>query len=290
MNASNDSSTNVSSGLDDQRDALLQILRSYGSCAVAFSGGVDSAVVAQAAQLALGDRSVAVTGTSDSLAEGELDNARKTAKQIGIRHLVLGTNEFTDPRYTQNNKNRCFYCKTELYSQMTVHLNEWNVEVLCNGANADDLHDFRPGMIAADEHQVHSPLADCGLNKEAVRRLAQHWNLPVWDKPAMPCLSSRVAYGEQVTPERLKMIDAAEQLLRSFNLADVRVRYHSGDMARIEIPLTMLPRIVEDNLRTIILTRFKEIGFRYITVDIEGFRSGSLNQLVSIDGLDLQSD
>ena len=280
--------TDESSELDDQRDALLQVMQSYGSCAVAFSGGVDSAVVTKAAQWALGDRAVAVTGTSDSLAEGELDGARDLAKRIGIRHVVLETGEFADPQYTRNHADRCFYCKTELYSQMAGHLTEWGVDVLCNGANADDLHDYRPGMIAAEQHHVRSPLSECGLGKETVRQLALSWELPIWDKPAMPCLSSRVAYGEEVTPARLKMIDAAEQLLRSLNLINVRVRYHTGDMARIEVPLEMLPRIVDDEVRARILATFKDLGFRYITLDMEGFRSGSLNQLVSIDGLDLE--
>ena len=273
--------------LDKYRHDLLQAIRSYGSCAVAFSGGVDSAVVAKAAQLAIGDRALAVTGTSDSLAAGELDLAHNLAAQIGIRHVIVSTDEFADPQYTRNHSDRCFHCKTELYTQMSGRLAEWRVAVICNGANADDLHDFRPGMVAAQQHQVRSPLAACGIGKETVRQLALGWELPVWDKPAMPCLSSRVAYGEEVTPERLKMIDAAETYLRSFGFANVRVRYHTGDMARIELPLDTLSRIVENELRERMIEAFKEIGFRYITLDVEGFRSGSLNSLVSIDGLDL---
>jgi uncharacterized protein len=270
------------SDLHSKRDALLNLVRSYGSCAVAFSGGVDSAVVAKAAQLALGDAAVAVTGTSDSLAAGELDEARRIAARVGIRHEVLDTREFDNPAYRRNAPDRCYHCKTELYEQIEGLAERLGVARILNGANLDDLGDYRPGMQAAGEHRVASPLAECGFHKADVRALAQAWELPVWDKPASPCLSSRVAYGEEVTPERLAMIDAAEQFLREQGLRTLRVRYHKGDVARLEVPADALARLCEPELRQALVDRLKQLGFKYVTLDLEGFRSGSLNALVEI--------
>ncbi len=199
-----------------KRDRLLALIAGLESCAVAFSGGVDSAVVAKAAHLALGDRAVAVTGTSASLAEGELDEARELARLIGIRHEVLPTDEFADPSYLANAPDRCYHCKTELYTQMEGVAERLGVAAVLNGANLDDRGDYRPGMTAAAEHAVRSPLLECWLSKVEVRQLAAHWGLPIWDKPASPCLSSRIAYGEEVTPERVRMIDLAERCLRDW--------------------------------------------------------------------------
>ena len=269
-------------GLDAKRAALLRQITALESCAVAYSGGVDSAVIAKAAQLALGDRAIAVTGTSASLAAGELEGASTLAEQIGIRHVVIETDELSSANYRRNSPDRCYHCKTELYSRLEQLLPELGVRWIVNGANVDDLGDYRPGMQAAGEHRVVSPLADCGLTKADVRELAAQWNLPVWDKPATPCLSSRVAYGEEVTPERLAMIDAAEQVLRALRLANLRVRYHRGDLARIEVPLADLPRLIEPGVRERLAQSLRALGFKFVTLDLEGFRSGSLNQLVQI--------
>jgi uncharacterized protein len=267
-----------------KRERLLELLRSYGRCAVAFSGGVDSAVVAQAAQLALGENALAVTGVSPSLASGELEAATELAQQIGIRHEVLRTNEFSQPAYVRNAGDRCYHCKTELYRQLEqLRQHVGSDYVLANGANVDDLGDYRPGMQAAAEHAVRSPLADCGLNKAEVRALAAHWNLPVWDKPASPCLSSRVAYGEEVTPERLAMIDQAEQYLRQLGLRTVRVRYHRGDLARLEVPAEAIASLCEPETRTALAAKLRSLGFRFVTLDLEGFRSGSMNSLVMLE-------
>jgi pyridinium-3,5-biscarboxylic acid mononucleotide sulfurtransferase len=263
--------------LQNKTTALLDLLRSYGSCAVAFSGGVDSAVVAKASQLALGDAAVAVTGISASLAEGELETAQKIAAQIGIRHEILRTEEFNDPNYTANPANRCYFCKTELYDRMQPLATQLGLAVIVNGANLDDAGDWRPGMKAAGEHCVYSPLLECGFTKADVRDLAAHWELPVWDKPASPCLSSRVAYGEEVTPQRLQMIDQAEQLLRSLDLRTVRVRYHRGDLARLEVPAEAISRLAEPETRQRLAAELKRLGFKYVTLDLEGFRSGSQN-------------
>jgi uncharacterized protein len=269
-------------GLEHKRELLLTALRQLQSCAVAFSGGVDSAVVAKAAVLSLGDRAIAVTGNSASLAEGELEAAQDLARLIGIRHAIVNTDEFNQPDYLKNASDRCYHCKTELYTRLEQLLPELGVEAIVNGANADDLGDYRPGMVAASEHRIHSPLAQCGITKAEVRELAATWALRVWDKPAMPCLSSRIAYGEEVTPARLVMIDKAEQFIRAKGFANLRVRYHRGDLARVEVPLADLPRLYDDDFRRELTSELRRLGFKFITLDLEGFKSGSLNQLVQI--------
>jgi uncharacterized protein len=266
-----------------KRERLVGLLRSLESCAVAFSAGVDSTVVAKAAQVALGERAVAVTGVSASLAEGELDEARRLAALIGIRHEVIETGEVEQEQYVRNAPDRCYHCKTELYTQLDGLGERFGVKWVVNGANADDGGDYRPGMRAAAEHHVRSPLAECGFTKQDVRALAADWELPVWDKPASPCLSSRIAYGEEVTPQRLAMIDRAEQYLRSLGLREVRVRYHRGDVARIEAPLEALATLCRDDVRKPLAAHFKTLGFRFVTLDLEGFRSGSLNALVPLE-------
>lgn len=281
--------TDLTPLLAEKRDRLLAVLTSYGSCAVAYSGGVDSAVVAQAACLALGEQAIAVTGVSASLASGELEAAIALARQIGIRHEVLPTEEFANADYVKNAPDRCYHCKSELYTNLDRLAELFAVAVVANGANLDDRGDHRPGMIAASEHRVRSPLIEAGLKKQEVRQLAAHWNLPAWDKPATPCLSSRVAYGEEVTPERLAMIDAAESALRELGLGELRVRYHRGDLARIEVPLEAIPALCQAEVRERLVQRFRELGFKLVTLDLEGFRSGSLNTLIPSDSLRLNA-
>jgi uncharacterized protein len=271
---------------DAKCDRLLDFIRQFPSCAVAFSAGVDSTVLAKAAQIALGDRAVAVTGVSPSLAEGELDEAKRLAELIGIRHLTIDTGEFENPQYVQNSPDRCYHCKNELFGQIERLLPQLDVAVVFSGANADDLGDYRPGLQAAAEHAVRSPLAECGFTKDEVRLLAVRWELPIWDKPAMPCLASRVAYGEEVWPERLAMIDRAEQYLRRQGLGTVRVRYHQGDLARLEVPAGDIERVCQTGFREPLVEHLKQLGFRFVTLDIEGFRSGSLNTLVPVEMLE----
>jgi uncharacterized protein len=268
-----------------KRDQLLQTLSEYGSCAVAFSGGVDSAVVAKAAQLALGDSAVVVTGDSDALAEGELEQARELARLIGVRHVVVETEEMADPDYVANRPDRCYHCKTNLYEKLRDVAQQIGVKMLVNGANVDDLADYRPGMKAASERSVHSPLAECGLTKPEVRQLAQAWQLPVADKPATPCLSSRIAYGQEVTPERLSMIDDAERWLRSIGFRQLRVRFHGDDLARIEVPASELAELCQPEMREAIVAEMRRLGFKFVTLDLAGFRSGSLVQLVPPEDL-----
>jgi pyridinium-3,5-biscarboxylic acid mononucleotide sulfurtransferase len=271
--------------LTTQRDRLLETLRGYGRVAVAFSGGVDSTVVAQAAFLALGDAAVAVTAVSDSLAQGELEEAEVLARQIGIRHRVIRTEEFADPNYVRNNPDRCYFCKSELYGRLEGLLGVLGVDAIASGANTDDAGDHRPGMRAAAERGVRHPLQESGLGKAEVRALARAWGLPTWDKPATPCLSSRVAYGEEVTPERVRMIDGAEQWLRRRGLRLLRVRYHKGDLARIEVPVEELAALAAPGVRDELVTAFRGFGFKFITLDLEGFRSGSMNAVIPLEAL-----
>ncbi len=272
--------------MERKRDRLLEILSAYGRVAVAFSAGVDSTVVAQAAHLACGAEAVAVTAVSLSLAEGELDEARQLAAQIGIRHVILSTQEFSDANYLKNPTNRCYFCKSELYSRLTELAPTLGVDVLANGANLDDCGDYRPGMQAAAEFQIRSPLVEAELTKSDVRELAKFWDLPVWDKPAAPCLSSRIAYGVEVTPERVRRIDQAEQFLKQLlDLRELRVRCEANDLARIEIPLDEVSRILTPALRDRVRSELRSLGFRYVTVDLDGFRSGSMNGVISAERL-----
>ena len=265
------------------RDRLLELLAGVGRLAVAFSGGVDSAVVAQAAQIACTGRALAVTAVSPSLASGELEAAKELAAQIGIPHQVIWTDEFSNPDYLRNEGNRCYFCKSELYSKIELMAPALGVDVILNGANLDDQGDYRPGMQAAREHAVRSPLLELGFRKADVRALARFWGLPVWEKPASPCLSSRIAHGLEVTQERIQRVDAAEKWLReNLGLAEIRVRHEFHDLARIEVPVPALPRLLEDPIRGQLTQEFRKLGFKFVTVDLEGFRSGSLNSILPL--------
>ncbi len=266
--------------LAEKRDRLLAELHSYGSCAVAFSGGLDSTVLAKAAQLALGDQAVAVTGVSPSLAGGELAEAEQLARLIGIRLEKIETNELSIPAYQANQPDRCYHCKIELFSQVEQLAARLQVAVVADGSNLDDRGDYRPGLQAARERKVRSPLAECGLTKAEIRQLAEFWGLPCWNKPAAPCLSSRIAYGERVTPERLALVGEAERFLREQGFQPLRVRYHKGDLARIEVSVEQLPRLFDADFRRQVIERLKSIGFKYVSLDLEGFRSGSLNAVL----------
>lgn len=273
----------ISEELATKRDSLLAHLAAFPGAAVAFSGGVDSTVVAKAAFLALGNRAVAVTADSPSVPRSELAEARKLADVIGIRHVVVSTREFDNPAYARNDGTRCYHCKSELYDRVGELLPELGVDVMVSGANLDDRGDYRPGLTAAAEHFVRHPLQEAGFTKADVRALAKAWELPVWDKPASPCLSSRLVPGLAATPERTGRIEQAEAFLRSLGLADCRVRYHEGDLARVEVPLTEVAKLATEPVRSSLAKRFRELGFKFVTLDLEGFRSGNLNELVSLE-------
>jgi uncharacterized protein len=258
---------------------LVARLASTDGCVVALSGGVDSAVVAKAAQLACGPLALAVTGTSPSLPDGELDAAVRLAGDIGIRHLTIATQELAVAEYVANRGDRCLWCKRELYQALTALARRKGLAHVVNGTNIDDLSDVRPGLRAAEEFGVASPLVDCHINKSDVRRLAQHWQLSVWDKPAGPCLASRLAPGVTVDPQRLARVDQAEQWLRQRGLRGVRVRLHGGELARIEVEPGDVPRLVEENLRTELVARFRQLGFRFVSLDLQGYRTGSFHSL-----------
>jgi pyridinium-3,5-biscarboxylic acid mononucleotide sulfurtransferase len=264
-------------------EELVDLLRSFRRVAVALSGGVDSAVVAQAAQVALGSAAVAITADSPSVSRRDLADARSIAKQIGIRHVIVDTVEFADPDYVRNDGSRCYHCKSELYDRIVALRGELNFEVICSGANRDDLGDYRPGLVAAAEHDVRHPLQELGYGKVVVRALARHWNLPIAEKPASPCLSSRIAPGVAVTTERTARVEAAENLLRELGLAECRVRFHEGDLARIEVPASSIEQLARSEVRESLCAEFRALGFKFVTLDLDGFRSGSLNELIDLN-------
>ncbi len=280
----------ISDELRAKRDRLIELLRGYGSCAVGFSGGLDSSVLAKAAVLSLGEKAVAVTAVGASIATGELDEARELARQIGIRHEIVESHEMDDSGYRRNEADRCYFCKTVFAKAIQTVAQRLGLAVVVDGRNRDDLGDHRPGIRAANEMGIRGPLAECDLTKDELRQLARYWGLSVWDKPATPCLSSRIAYGEEITPERLKMVDRAEQFLRELGFRPLRVRYHGGDMARIEVPESELPRLVDETLRRQIVEHLKLAGFKYVSLDLEGFRSGSMNVILAAESMEIAEE
>ena len=233
----------------------------------------------------LGPRAVAVTGHSASLAASELDECRRLAAEIGIRHEVIDTEELANPDYQRNAPDRCYHCKSELFAKVEGLAERLGVAAVVDGSNRDDHGEHRPGLKAARDRRVRSPLAECGLTKADVRALARAWGLPIWDKPASPCLSSRIAYGEEVTPQRLEMVERAERFLRERGFQPLRVRYHRGDLARIEVDAAAVARFADEQLRRETVELLKSVGFKYVSIDLEGFRSGSLNAVLPVESL-----
>jgi uncharacterized protein len=268
--------------LDEKHARLQDILRELKSVAVAFSAGVDSTLVLKVAIDTLGPENVvAVTGRSDSLAKAEFDEACKLAEAVGAEHVIVDTDEFDNPNYTSNPHNRCYFCKTTLYEHLTGFIQRRGLNAIVNGINLDDLGDFRPGIQAADEHHVRCPAAEAGLTKADLRELSQRLGLPTFDKPASPCLSSRIPYGEAVSSVKLRMIEAAEAYLHELGFRECRVRHHDT-LARIEVPPSDIKQLADPDLRKRITERFRSLGYRYITLDLTGFRTGSLNEVIQL--------
>ena len=282
-------------------DQLRDLLRSYGSCLVAYSGGVDSVFLARVARDVLGDKSLAVIADSASLPRRELDEALEIAERFQIPVRVVRTQEFQNPNYTANPANRCYFCKHELFTELEPIARDEKFAVIAYGENASDVGDFRPGAQAAKEFQVRAPLKEVGMTKAEIREFSAQLGLPTADKPQMACLSSRIPYGETVTPEKLRMIEAGENVLRDLGFYDVRVRHHElrandavrldpkallgtrqsaplTHLARIEVGPAELPKLLENGNSTKVAEALKEIGYAHVTLDLQGYRRGSLNE------------
>lgn len=265
--------------VESKEERLLARIAGFGSAIVAYSGGVDSTYLLWAAHRVLGEKALGVIGRSDTYARSELESALVEAGRMGAPVRVVGTAELDDPRFRDNPRDRCYHCKSELFSKLVPLARREGYAVVMDGTNADDLSDFRPGRRAGEEQGVVSPLAEAALAKAEIRALSKRAGIGVWNKPAMPCLSSRFPYGTNITSEKLRQVEEAEAWLRGRGFVECRVRHH-GDVARIEVPGAELSRLTEEPVRGEVVAALRALGFPYVTLDLRGFRSGSLNEVL----------
>lgn len=259
---------------------LFALLKDMGKVIVAYSGGTDSAYLAWAAQQALGENAVAITADSASIPTSHKRDAEAFAAEFGIRHEYIETFEFENPDYIKNDKNRCFHCKDELFTRLDKVCAERGIENVVYGVNVDDLGDWRPGQGAAKAHNVKAPLVDAGLSKAEIRELSRLAGLPTWDRPAAACLSSRIPYGTSVTKERIKTVEDGEEALKALGFRQFRTRFH-GDLVRIEVAVEELPKALSPDMAAKFVEIFKPLGFHYVTLDLQGYRQGSLNEAIA---------
>lgn len=269
------------STLSEKYERLKGILIDMGSVVVGYSGGIDSTLIVKVAHDVLGDKAVAVTGDSEAFPPGEVDAALKVAEAMGVTVVRTRTHELHNEHFRVNNPDRCYHCKTELFGELRKIANERNIPWVAEGSNVDDMGDYRPGMKAGQELSVRSPLKEAGLTKAEIRTLAQYLGLPNWDKPSFACLSSRFPYGTEITAELLARLDMCERYIRELGFRQFRVRHHDT-ICRLEVEQHEIARVIE--LRELINSRFKELGYTYVAVDLEGYRTGKMNDTLNLGG------